>query len=207
MSHPRVEKKLWGLWGHGRMKIQPVLSIKHVHTPTHTLDVVGTVFHSCQDPFFFAYWPLGGEDAIKECVICRSSICWREGVYVLDHIVGQLVVSLTQQLSFGERGPASLQSPLASDITLIHERRRRRQALQHTQLTPPTSSGVFMFTEPPEGHTFSRVVSVFHFLCHLRANVSVRVVVLTLTMQIWETRETINLSMKSYSLPTSLKKK
>lgn len=36
-----------------------------------------------------------------------------------------------------------------------------------------------MFTEPPEGHTFSTAVSVFHFLCHLRANVSVRVVVLT----------------------------
>ncbi|KAA8586094.1 hypothetical protein FQN60_007663 [Etheostoma spectabile] len=38
-----------------------------------------------------------------------SALCWWEGVDVLDHIVGQLIVSLAQQLSFGKRGPASLE--------------------------------------------------------------------------------------------------
>lgn len=78
------------------------------------------------------YWPLGIEDAIKEGVICRSPFCWWEGIHVLDHIVGQLIVSLAQKLSFGKCGPASLQSALASNITLINESRRCHQAQHRT---------------------------------------------------------------------------
>lgn len=66
--------------------------------------------------------PLRGEYAIKEYVIHRSALCRQEGVYVLEHIIGQLMVSLAKQLSFCERGPASLQGPLTSNITLTNER-------------------------------------------------------------------------------------
>lgn len=57
---------------------------------------LGGALGCCVDYCPLVNWPLGGEEAIEECVICRRSLCWWEGVYVLDHVVGQLTVSLAQ---------------------------------------------------------------------------------------------------------------
>lgn len=128
-----METRLY-TYNYERQKLKPNLIKWYFklwkHRPPHV--VICTVQLM---PFLFvfkAYWPLWIEDAIKECVICRSPFCWWEGVHVLDHIVGQLIVSLAQELSFGKRGPASLQGALASNITLTHERIRGHQAQPST---------------------------------------------------------------------------